>query len=247
MAANPLTERVPTKPLDLLRGQWRKVVESSSGAIRKLATVGEPVALTFDDGPDPRFTPAILDALDRSGVKATFFFLGERAKAHPEIVKRAASGGHAVGSHSFGHAGPSKKTVRLIASDYQRGREAIEEIVGKNVQLFRPPYGTMTARSVLAMRRVGLKPWLWSAEASDWRAGVSAEQLLRSLSTVSAGDIVLLHDGVADRGPGIGEDRWATVEMIEQLVKTLTERGMTFITLDGGVSVDPRSNGSSSL
>jgi peptidoglycan-N-acetylglucosamine deacetylase len=218
-----------------VRGQWRKLIESSSGAVRRLAPAGEPVALTFDDGPDPRFTPPLLDALDRSGIRATFFFLGERAAAHPEIVRRASSDGHAVGSHSFGHTGPAQRTIRGIASDYRRGRAAVEAIVGKNAPLFRPPYGSMTARSVLAMRQVGLTPWLWSAEASDWRAGASAEQMLGSLTGVAAGDIILLHDGVGDWGPGIGEDRWATVEMIEPLVKTLTERGMTFVTLGGDI------------
>jgi peptidoglycan-N-acetylglucosamine deacetylase len=232
----------PTEPKDPGRGSIRMGsinqkfhggLVRASGASRRLPNGNPGIALTFDDGPHPVYTPLVLDALGAAHVRATFFFVGEWAQAHPEIVRRAAQDGHLIGSHSYSHIGPADRSLPWLVSDYRRARVVLEEVTGKPCPHFRPPYGTINTANMLAMRRLALKPWLWSIEAGDWREGTSPQQLLRGLSAVRSGDVVLLHDGVGDHGPGIAEDRLATVEMIEQLVKTLTERGMKFVTVDG--------------
>jgi peptidoglycan-N-acetylglucosamine deacetylase len=219
---------------DLIGRKWHGAMVRASGALRRLPEKNRGIALTFDDGPHPVYTPPVLDALRSAGVSATFFFIGERVEAHPEIVRRAREEGHLIGSHSFSHFGPAERSVGSLVSDYRRARVVLERIIGKPCPDFRPPYGTINTANMLAMRRLGLKPWLWSAEAGDWREGASADRLLEALSDLSTSDIVLLHDGVGDHGPGISKERWATVTLIEGLVKTLTERGMKFVTLDGG-------------
>jgi peptidoglycan/xylan/chitin deacetylase (PgdA/CDA1 family) len=126
--------------------------------------------------------------------------------------------------------------LEQIRSDYRKGRAAVEELVGVPVPLFRPPYGSITSKSLAALRQLALRPWLWTVDAGDWREGVSVETLLRGLSNTGAGDVVLMHDGAADEGPGVGKDRSATVEVIGPLVDLLRRRGLSFVTLDGRVS-----------
>jgi peptidoglycan/xylan/chitin deacetylase (PgdA/CDA1 family) len=123
-----------------------------------------------------------------------------------------------------------------IRSDYRKGRTAVEESIGMPAPLFRPPYGTITSKSLAALRQLALTPWLWTVDAGDWKEGVSTEDLLRRLSRVGAGDVVLLHDGAADEGIGVGKVRSATIEVIGPLVDLLKAKGLTFVTLDGRVS-----------
>ena len=198
---------------------------------------GKPwVALTFDDGPHPVYTPQLMECLRAAGVLATFFWVGQRAQSHPVLARQASTEGHCIGSHSFSHLAPRGSTLEQIRSDYRRGRTAVEELIGKPVPLFRPPYGSITSKSLAALRQLALRPWLWSVDAGDWREGVSTGDLLRGLNRVGAGDVVLLHDGAADEGIGVGTDRSATVEAIGPLVDMLKSRGLSFVTLDGRVS-----------
>jgi peptidoglycan/xylan/chitin deacetylase (PgdA/CDA1 family) len=131
---------------------------------------------------------------------------------------------------------PRGSSFEQIRSDYRKGRTAVEELIGMPVPLFRPPYGSITSKSLAALRQLALRPWLWTVDAGDWREGVSTEDLLRGLDRVGAGDVVLLHDGAADEGIGVGMDRSATVEAVGPLVDRLKAKGLTFVTLDGRVS-----------
>jgi peptidoglycan/xylan/chitin deacetylase (PgdA/CDA1 family) len=222
--------------VDALRHKRDSGLERLAGARRSLEG-GKPwVALTFDDGPHPVYTPQLLESLRAAGVLATFFWVGQQAESYPVHARQASTDGHCIGSHSFSHMAPRGSSLEQIRSDYRRGRTAVEELVGKPVPLFRPPYGSITSRSLAALRQLALRPWLWSVDAGDWREGVSTEDLLRGLSCVGAGDVVLLHDGAADEGIGVGRDRLATIEVIGPLVDLLKARGLSFVTLDGHVS-----------
>jgi peptidoglycan-N-acetylglucosamine deacetylase len=219
--------------VDALRHMRDSGLERLAGATRRLDTARPCVALTFDDGPHPTYTPQLLDALQAAGVLATFFWVGQRAQSHPVLAKRGSAEGHCIGSHSFSHTAPHGRSLEEIRSDYRRGRAAVEGLIGKPTPLFRPPYGSITPKSLAVLRQLALRPWLWSVDAGDWRDGVSTGDLLRTLSGIGAGDVVLLHDGAADEGPGVGKDRSATVELIGPLVDLLKARGLSFVTLDG--------------
>ena len=222
--------------VDALRHRRDSGLERLAGARRSLGG-GKPwVALTFDDGPHPVYTPQLLEGLRTAGVLATFFWVGQRAQSHPVLARHTSTDGHCIGSHSFSHMAPRGSTLEQIRSDYRKGRTAAEELIGVPVPLFRPPYGSITSKSLAALRQLALRPWLWTVDAGDWREGASAETLLRGLSNIGAGDVVLMHDGAADEGPGVGKDRSATVEVIGPLVDLLRRRGLSFVTLDGRVS-----------
>jgi peptidoglycan/xylan/chitin deacetylase (PgdA/CDA1 family) len=222
--------------VDALRHRRDSGLERLARATRRVDNARPCVALTFDDGPHPTYTPQLLDGLQAAGVLATFFWVGQRAQSHPELAKRASDEGHCIGSHSYSHAAPHGRSMEDIRSDYRKGCAAVEESIGKTTPLFRPPYGSITSKSLVALRQLALEPWLWSVDAGDWRDGVSTGDLLRTLSGTAAGDVVLLHDGAADEGPGVGQDRSATVELIGPLVELLRARGLSFVTLDGRVS-----------
>jgi peptidoglycan-N-acetylglucosamine deacetylase len=219
-----------------LRHKWESGLERLAGARRNLDGSKPSVALTFDDGPNPSYTPRLLDSLRAAGVLATFFWVGQQAQSHPELARQVSFDGHCIGSHSFSHMAPKGKSLAQIRSDYRGGRAAIEELIGKPAPLFRPPFGTITSRSLAALRQLELRPWLWSVDSADWREGISTEDLLSGLSSIGAGDVVLMHDGAADQRVGVGTDRSATVEVIGPLVDLLKAKGLSFVTLDGRVS-----------
>jgi peptidoglycan/xylan/chitin deacetylase (PgdA/CDA1 family) len=157
-----------------------------------LERVGDQVSLTFDDGPDPDATPAVLDALDAIGAKATFFMVGEQVEAHPQLAREVATRGHEVQLHCFRHVGHAD--LGDPAGDAERAFAAIEGATAERPTMQRPPYGRFSAASYAACRERGLEPVYWSAWGEDWEALASdriADFVVRDLA---AGAIVLLHD-----------------------------------------------------
>jgi len=190
------------------------------------------VAITFDDGPDPSFTPLVLDVLRRFRVRATFFLIGERAQAHPELVHRILAQGHAVGSHSQTHAEPGSLGWRVVA-DFRAGRRSIERAAGRRVRLFRPPKGYLDRQERVALVANRLRPWLWTIDPHDWEPGARPAEVLRRLDGLGGGDVVLLHDGIS--GPIRPEalDRSATVEVLPQIIELARERRLELVALPG--------------
>lgn len=154
----------------------------------------DEIALTFDDGPHPERTPALLDLLAEAGVKATFFLIGECAARYPDIVRRIAREGHAIGNHSWSHAWMPKLSGSGIEAELARCQEVISKITGQPPRFVRPPYGSRDFRFYRIARRLELTPVLWSRDSLDW-AGAGAERVLGRLNRAEAGDIVLMHDG----------------------------------------------------
>ena len=179
-------------------GPLRRLLPES--LVRRHA-VGNRVELTFDDGPDPTHTPAILDRLGEFGVTATFFVLGTRVLKHPEIVERIVAEGHAVGNHTTTHPawGPAAG-VAPILRELRGCQEAVRGVTGVSPRLVRPPLGRVPPGFLLAARRLSLDVLNWSLDSGDWRcrsdddADVCAGETLRLLRP---GDVVLLHDGPA--------------------------------------------------
>ncbi len=191
-----------------------------------LAGVGEPdrVALTFDDGPHPLSTPRFLALLDRLDLRATFFLLGRWAARSPSLVKEIASAGHEIAVHGYDHRCLLARGVRGTYDDLARARDAIAEAGGEAPVWFRPPYGVMTAATAAAVRRLGLRPVLWTAWGEDWTAQATPESVYRTvLADLRGGGTILLHDSDVTSVPG----SWrATLGAVPRLVETCQERGL---------------------
>jgi peptidoglycan/xylan/chitin deacetylase (PgdA/CDA1 family) len=156
------------------------------------------VALTFDDGPDPQWTPPMLDLLAAMGTKATFFLVGRAVERHPELVRRIVAEGHAVGGHSFGHTVITRQDPAGLAEDLMRCRRTIAEACGVDTVLFRPPKGEVDWASIRVVCRAGYRLVHWSRTYSDYRRDGTAALLGRiQAAGAASGDILLFHDNNA--------------------------------------------------
>lgn len=182
------------------------------------------VALTFDDGPDPRFTPEILNILEREGVPATFFVVGEAMAAYPDVVKRAADGGFEIANHTYTHTLAGALTPKEIRQEITRTSDLIRQMTGQEPRYLRPPRGELTGHFILEARRQGLRIPLWTIRVE--RAEVKTPEALarRIVEETENGHIILLHDGRLDRR--------LTVQALPLIISGLKERGFAFVTLD---------------
>lgn len=183
------------------------------------------VALTFDDGPHPRGTPAVLELLREAGASATFFLAGEQVERRPALVAEIVAAGHRVELHCHRHRNQLRLTPRALIGDAERGRAAIEEAGGQAVADYRPPYGIFSGSGLRAVRRRGWRPVLWSQWGRDWDAKATAESIARRCTAgVRAGDVVLLHDADFYSVPG----SWArTVAALPAILEALEARGLS--------------------
>src|SRR5581483_7402951 len=136
---------------------------STRGVRRRTGRPGT-VALTFDDGPDPVYTPRVLDALAAEGAVATFFLVGRNAARHPELVRRIVAEGHGVGSHTWSHPELAETSLPALVREVRRGRRELERLAGSEVRRFRPPKGHTSAAVFLAGRAAGVITWNWSLD-----------------------------------------------------------------------------------
>ena len=183
-----------------------------------------PLALTFDDGPDPAWTPAVLDALAAAGATATFFVLGERAAAHPELVRRTAQEGHVVGLHGFAHVRHTEIDAGAGAADADRALDVLADL-DVAPGLWRTPWGVEADWTRPAAEARGLTVVGWTADTHDWRGDRAAAMLAAVEPEVVDGAIVLAHDAL---GPGaLRRDCVQTVALIAPLVALARSRGLT--------------------
>ncbi|MEV4758900.1 bifunctional polysaccharide deacetylase/glycosyltransferase family 2 protein [Micromonospora sp. NPDC049559] len=197
------------------------------------------IALTFDDGPDPEWTPRVLDVLRRHGAHATFFVVGSRVNEHPELARRIVAEGHELGSHTFTH--PDLAVLPGWRRDLELGltQNAIASATGRQVTLFRPPYssgpGSLTGPDADVLRAVGRTGYiavLSDRDTEDWRRpGVDAIVAGAERGEPGAGAVVLMHDG--------GGDRAQTVAALDRLLTELGDRGYRFTTVSAGLGVPP--------
>jgi peptidoglycan-N-acetylglucosamine deacetylase len=223
--------RLTRAALRPLRRASRAALTHAAGVRRGLAPGTRAVALTFDDGPDPDYTGPVLDLLDELGVRATFFVVGEKARAHPQFLRRMAAAGHHIGSHSCSHPLPWTLGWRTLLHDYREGRRAAEAVTGQPVRLFRPPKGYIDLRGAAVMRLAGLRPWLWTIDPEDWRPGVQAGGIVRALDAMRPGDVLLLHDGLEGSLSPAALDRSATIVALPAIVALAREKGLDLVPL----------------
>ena len=153
------------------------------------------IALTFDDGPHPEHTPAMLDVLARAGVHATFFVVGREVEKYPEVVRRIVAEGHGIGGHSYDHTVMTTLDAAALVADLAHCRQVIREATGLDTGLFRPPRGEVSLRSIRTACRAGYTLVHWTKTYSDYRQD-GVEPLTRRIDAEPpiAGDVLLFHD-----------------------------------------------------
>jgi peptidoglycan-N-acetylglucosamine deacetylase len=165
------------------------------GIERTIGPSPTDVALTFDDGPHPQGTPAVLDALAAHRARATFFLVGEQVERHPALAAEIAAAGHATAIHGFRHRNLMRVGPRATADDLDRAHAVIAEATGATPMVYRPPYGIFTPAALVLARRHGWRPLLWSKWGRDWRGHITPGKIAQlATAGIAGGDVVLLHD-----------------------------------------------------
>ena len=178
------------------------------------------MALTFDDGPDPVWTPLVLDALASVNARATFFVVAPRARRHPSLLARMREEGHDIGFHCMEHVRHDSMTTEEIGADVESG---LSTLAGP-VRLWRTPWGVVTPATGEVARKHGLTLVGWTADTGDWRGDTPGELLGRVEENLLPRAIVLMHDGL---GPGATRDGCEmTVDVIRPLVSLARSRGL---------------------
>lgn len=159
------------------------------------------VALTFDDGPHPRYTPEILDILKEYGVTATFFAVGSNAENYPHLIRRICEEGHELGNHTHNHFHVAKLSREALCRDIDSAQAVLTRISGQNVRLFRPPEGVCTEDLKSYCEQKGMTILLWSIDTRDWAHTPVAEICENVKNNVKDGSIILMHDFIGKNSP----------------------------------------------
>jgi peptidoglycan-N-acetylglucosamine deacetylase len=180
------------------------------------------VALTFDDGPHPDGTPAVLEVLAREEVRAAFFMVGEQVQMRPALAAEVLAAGHVVALHGYRHRLQLRLGAEEVRADLRRGAAAIEDATGTGPVWHRPPFGIYSAAGLAEVREAGLRPLLWSRWGKDWRKFTTPERIAtRATARVGPGDVILLHD--ADFYSS-NNSHLRTVEALGTILATLKSR-----------------------
>lgn len=197
--------------------------DTSDKPVWRVMTDEKLIALTFDDGPHPHNTDAVLAVLAKYDVKATFFEIGRNIELYPDVTRRVVAAGHEIGNHTYHHPHLSRVTDETLLEELAACGRAAEATVGTVPVLFRPPEGARTAERCKLLGDEGYRQILWSVDTNDWR-GRSAEEISRVvLRSVKPGDIILMHDYVARRFQGAAA--------LETIIPALQKEGYRFVTV----------------
>lgn len=186
-------------------------------------TTNKLVALTFDDGPEPRFTVPILDILKEYHAPATFFMVGNQVIKHPDIAKRIIQEGHEVGNHTMNHLVMTELVPNEVFAEIKNGKDAIKEVTNTVPHYYRSPKGLTNAYVEKAVSSLDMKEILWTVTIENHDAQTPEAMANRVLSKVQPGFIILLHDGRLDRTK--------TVKSLPLLLRGLQEKGYKVVSL----------------
>ena len=187
------------------------------------------ISITFDDGPNPDYTPKVLSLLKEHNAKATFFIIGKNAEKHPDLVREIIADGHTIGNHSFSHSNSfGFFSSEKIIADLKKSDSVLKEITGKEIKLFRPPFGVTNPNIKKALKKTRHHSIGWSKRSLD-TTNLSEEKILkRIIPNLRKGDIVLLHDSSLK-----------SVAVLEQLLLTLTPHELQSVSVDRLLEIEP--------
>jgi peptidoglycan/xylan/chitin deacetylase (PgdA/CDA1 family) len=178
------------------------------------------VALTFDDGPHPQYTPQLLAILNKYHVKATFFVIGKMVEQYPDLLRDEAADGHQLGNHTYHHVNLTHVPLDEIALEWKACNAAVASILHQEVRYCRPPGGDYDPDVITAAMDAGLTTVLWTDDPADYASPGETRIRRRVLDRISNGGIILLHDGVQQ-----------TVDVLPQIIESLQRRGFRFVTV----------------
>lgn len=181
------------------------------------------VALTFDDGPHPRYTPEILDILSEYDIHATFFVIGKNAKDYPDLVKRELAEGHEVGNHTEHHYHTGQIGIGILRKDMEICEQTLVDITGVRPTLFRPPEGVNTAAIRQVCEDMGYRMILWCVDTRDWAHNPVENIISNVRQNTENGSIILMHDFIAEKSP--------TPAALRRLIPMLQASGYEFVTV----------------
>jgi len=189
------------------------------------------VAITFDDGPNPFYTPYILDILKEYDIPATFFLVGKNVEEYPDIARRIVEEGHSIGNHTYSHKSLIPLSAQATYEQIKKAEKAIEDATGVRPTLFRPPRGVYSSYAMKLMREERYTMVLWDVSSEDW-AELPAKKIVSNIvRRVKPGSIILLHDS-GDLVTFNGGNRSATVDALPLIIESLREKGYDFVTID---------------
>lgn len=201
--------------------QW----EDMTGVKEKVACMAKreeaenpKIAITFDDGPDPVWTPQLLDGLKERGAKASFFLMGKQVKAYPELVLRMQEEGHLIGNHTYSHIQLSKNNREAFKAELVKTNELLTEITGEEVQFVRPPYGSWD-KSLEA--ELTMLPVLWTIDPMDWSSSNVSGIVKKVTREAKENSVILMHDAYS-----------SSVTAALEIVDILQKEGYEFVTVD---------------
>ncbi len=212
------------KPISRKQPQL-KIDQPPPRAVRQVPVKTKYIALTFDDGPDPEFTPQVLNVLKEHDAFATFFLLGQHTERYPEVVKHTVNSGCEVGVHAYSHAFLNRIPPSQAKRQIHRTYNCIYRTTGQKPALFRPPYGFYNKEVLAAAKAKKLQIILWTpnADPRDFENPGVNKIVSRVLACANPGTIVLLHD--------YGGDRSQTVEAVDKIIDKLAPKGFRFVTV----------------
>lgn len=195
----PMTAEAPARPpLAKPAVRTRPILELPPGA-----AAGNSMVLTFDDGPDPRYTPGILDTLARYGVRAVFFVCGEMAAENRDLLRRMAAEGHVIGNHTWTHPLIPRLSRPALVSEIGRTSEVVQKTVGEAPVWFRAPFGAWNRAAFEIGAELGMEPLAWTVDTLDWKEPGTTTIISRVLEGAGPGVIVLSHDAGGDRSQSV--------------------------------------------
>lgn len=200
------------------------VYANSHGAVYfRNSAAKKQIALTFDDGPHPRYTPRILSILERFHVTATFFIIGINAERYPDTLKQIAESGCEIGNHTYSHTSLLHRSSKEIRKEIEDCQQVIERLVGVRTSLFRPPQGANSPCVKTVSRELEYDVILWSIDTEDWALTPSREIYQDLIKNLKGGDIILMHDYVSGGN--------TTCDALERIIPDLLSRGYEFVTV----------------
>jgi peptidoglycan/xylan/chitin deacetylase (PgdA/CDA1 family) len=205
------------------QGQWYG--QTFAGGMRG----SKQIALTYDDGPNDSHTLKLLDVLAKNSVRATFFMIGRYVRQRPDIARAVAQAGHVIGNHTFTHPLLIFESAAQTRTEFLGCRSALQDVIGKHSNLFRPPFGGRRPATLRIARELGLQPVMWNVTGYDWNAPPATVIENKVARQMRGGDVILLHDGGHHT---MGADRAQTVIATENLIRRYKDQGYEFVTVE---------------